>query len=307
MLHAEITLEEGIYEVRADLKSPVKGSDRGVILAHGGIVNRKSLSRTGFCFAEYLCRELDAHVLTPDLSGETRVHRSDGPRLEDSVDILEMGIDHLSQELGVERIVGFGHSLGSHVLANAAESRGEIVAASTYGGPSVPRSTGRYLNYMGKLLNVGFMRHLTISVDDFSKFFEEETREYFYDVMMRRDDYGGSNYTIEYELGYIMGSVDFFSGYIDRFSSWGKPALVSHGDCDSLVRPSMQRYGDGERMGNVEFRVIPGGCHITPCREEPDEVSKLKPIRDFLERHLTSPEEAATLIEAPNIPLVAGE
>jgi len=279
-------------------------------LAHGGIVNRKSLSRIGFCFAEYLCRELDAHVLTPDLMGETKVNKPDAPSLEDSVNILELGIDHLSEEIGVERIVGFGHSFGSHILANAAESSGKMVAASTYGGPSIFGNIGRYLNYMRKLLNVGFLRHLTISVDDFSKFFDEETREYFFDVMMRRDDYGGRHYTLEYECGYLLGSLDFFTGYIDRFSSWGKPALVSFGDGDSVVRSSMQRYGDVERVGNVEFRVIPGGCHITPCREEPEEVSKLKPIRDFLERNLAATGEKAAYIESAEVPnprIVAGE
>jgi pimeloyl-ACP methyl ester carboxylesterase len=310
MLHAEITLEEGVYEVRADLKSPANGSDRGVILAHGGIVNRKSLSRTGFCLAEYLCRELDAHVLTPDLSGETRVHRSDGPTLKDSVGILELSIDHLSEVIGAERIVGFGHSLGSHMLANVAESSGKVVAASTYGGPSVSGGAGRYLNYIGKLLNVGFLRHLTMSVDDFSKIFDEETREYFYDVMMRREDYGGSHYTLEYELGYLMGSVGFFNGYIGRFNRWGKPALVTFGDRDSVVSSSIQRYRDVERVGNVEFRIIPGGCHITPCREEPEELYKLRPIRDFLEHNLASPDEEGLHLEVPEIPdptVLAGE
>ena len=256
MLHAEITLEEGAYEVRADLKSPLNGSERGVILAHGGIVNRKSLSRTGFCFAEYLCRELDAHVLTPDLAGETRVHKPEEPSLEDSVDVLELCIDHLSEVIGAERIVGFGHSLGSHILANAAGSSGKVVAASTYGGPSLPGNTGRYLNYMRKLLNVGFLRHLTMSVDDFSKFFDEEAREYFYDVMMRRDDYGGSHYAHEYEFGYLIDSMDFFTSYVDLLSSWGRPALITFGENDSIVGASRNRYGNAERMGNVEFHIV---------------------------------------------------
>ena len=260
-------------------------------MAHGGIVNRKSLSRTGFCMAEYLCRELDAHVLTPDMMGETRVHKSEEPSLKDSVDILEVSIDYLSDVLGVERIVGFGHSIGSHVLANAVESSGKVVAASTYGGPTATGNAGRYLNYLSKILNVGFLRHLTVSVEGFAKFFDEETREYFYNVMMKRDDYGGSHYDLEYEIGYLMGSMDFFTSYIDRFSAWGRPVLVSFGENDSIVRSSRQRYGDGERMGNVEFRVIPGGCHITPCREEPVEISKLRPIRDFLECNLASPDD----------------
>jgi len=310
MHHAEITIEEGAYEIRADLKSPSNGSDRGVILAHGGIVNRKSLSRTGFCLAEYLGRELDAHVLTPDMTGETRVHRSGGLSLEDSVNILGISIDYLSDVLGVERMVGFGHSLGSHVLANVVESRGEVVAASTYGGPTAPGNTGRYMNYMSKLLNVGFLRHLTLSVDEFSKFFDEETREYFYNVMMKRDDYGRAHYDVEYEFGYLMDSMDFFNAYIERFSNWGRPVMVSFGENDSVVRSSRKRYGDRERMGNVEFRIIQGGCHITPCREEPDEVSKLKPIRDFLERHLVSTGEEDSyrvVTEVPNPNIVAGE
>ena len=310
MHHAEITIGEGAYEIRADLKSPLNGSDRGVILAHGGIVNRKSLSRTGFCMAEYLCRELDAHVLTPDMTGETRVHKPEEPSLEDWVDILEMSIDHLSDVIGVERIVGFGHSLGSHVLANAVKSRGEVIAASTYGGPNALGNTGRYMNYMSKILKAGFLRHLTVSVDEFSKFFDEETREYFYDVMVKRDEYGGSHYELEYTFGFLMDSMDFFTSYIDRFRTWGRPVLVSFGENDSIVRASRRLYGDTERMGNVEFRVIEGGSHITPCREEPDEVSKLKPIRDFLERNLASIGEGESYREVPVVPnpqIVVGE
>jgi pimeloyl-ACP methyl ester carboxylesterase len=310
MHHAEITIDEGVYEIKADLKSPVNGDDRGVILAHGGIVNRKSLSRTGFCLAEYLCRELDAHVLTPDLMGETTVHRSDGLSLEDSVNVLRISINHLSDVLGVERIVGFGHSLGSHVLAHAVESSGEVLAASTYGGPAVSGYMGRYMNYMSKLLNVGFLRHLTLSVDEFSNFFDDETREYFYDVMMNRDEYGGAHYVNEYKISYIMDSMDFFNGYIDRFSEWGRPVMVSFGENDSVVRSSRKRYGDTEKKGNVEFRVIQGGCHITPCREEPDEVSKLRPIRDFLERNLASPDDEGSYTESLEVPIprtLAGE
>jgi pimeloyl-ACP methyl ester carboxylesterase len=310
MHHAEVTIEEGAYEIRADLKSPVNGSDRGVILAHGGIVNRKSLSRTGFCMAEYLCRELDAHVLTPDMTGETRVHKPGEPSLEDSMEILEVSIDYLSDVIGVDRIAGFGHSIGSHILANVVESCGKVVAASTYGGPTIPGSNGHYLSLMGKLLKVGFLRHLTVSVDEFSKFFDEETREYFYNVMMKRDEYGGNLYDLEYKVGYLMDSMDFFTSYIDRFRNWGRPTLVSFGESDSIVRSSRQRYRDRERVGNVEFRVIPGGCHITPCREEPDKVSKLKPIRDFLERNLAATGEEAAYIESAEVPnprIVAGE
>ena len=310
MHHAEITIEEGVYEIRADLKSPVNGSNRGVILAHGGIVNRKSLSRTGFCMAEYLCRELGTYVLTPDMMGETRVHKSGGLSFEDSVDILGISIDYLSDVLGVERIVGFGHSLGSHILANAVESRRKVVAASTYGGPTAPGNMGRYLKYMSGILKVGFLRNMKVSVNDFSKLFDEETREYFFNVMMKRDEYGGSHYNLEYELSYLLDSIDFLINYVDRFSSWGRPVLVSFGENDSVVRASRQRFGDTEKIGNIEFRVIPGGCHITPCREEPVEVSKLRPIRDFLERNLISPDDDSLYREHPEVPnphIVVGE
>ena len=302
MRHAEITIEEGVYEIRADLKSPVNGGDRGVILAHGGIVNRKSLSRTGFCLAEYLCRELGAYVLTPDMMGETRVHKSGGLCFEDSVNVLSASIDYLSDVIGVERIVGFGHSLGSHVLANAVESSGKVVAASTYGGPTAPGNMGRYLKYMSGILKVGFLRNMKVSVNDFSKLFDEETREYFYNVMMKRDEYGGNYYTLEYELSYLLDSIDFLISYVDRFSTWGRPVLASFGENDSVVRASKQRYRDRERMGNIEFRVIPGGCHITPCREEPVEISKLRPIRDFLERNLASSEDESLYREYPEVP-----
>jgi len=302
MHHAEITIEEGVYEIRADLKSPVNGSDRGVILAHGGIVNRKSLSRTGFCLAEYLCRELDAYVLTPDLIGETRVHKSGWSSFEDSVNILGISIDYLSDVLGVERIVGFGHSLGSHVLANAVESSRKVIAASTYGGPTTPGNMGRYLKYMSGLLKIGLLRKMKVSVNDFSKLFDEETRDYFFNVMMKRDEYGGDHYNLEYEFSYLLDSIDFLISYLDRFRDWNRPALVSFGENDSVVRFSRHRYRDTERMGNIEFRVIPGGCHITPCREEPVEISKLRPIRDFLERNLASPDDESLYRESPEVP-----
>jgi pimeloyl-ACP methyl ester carboxylesterase len=302
MHHAEITIDEGVYEIRADLKSPVNGGDWGVILAHGGIVNRKSLSRTGFCLAEYLCHELGAYVLTPDLMGETRVHKSGGSSFEDSVNVLGIGIDYLSDVLGVERIVGFGHSLGSHVLANAVGSRRKVVAASTYGGPTAPGNMGRYLKYMSGILKVGFLRNMKVAVNDFSKLFDEETRDYFFNVMMKRDEYGGDHYNLEYEFSYLLDSIDFLISYLDLFRTWGKPVLVSFGENDSVVRSSRHRYRDTERRGNIEFQVIPGGCHITPCREEPVEISKLRPIRDFLERNLASPDDESLYRESPEVP-----
>ena len=302
MHHAEITIEEGDYEIRADLKSPGKGSDRGVILAHGGFVNRKSLSRTGFCLAEYLSRELDAHVLTPDMAGETKVRKPRGFGFEDSVNVLGISIAHLSDVLGVERIVGFGHSLGSHILVNAVGSCRSVVAASTYGGPTAPRNMGRYLKYMSWILKGGFLRNRKFSVYDFSKLFDEETREYFYDVMMKRDEYGGNHYSLEFEFSYLLDSIDFLINYLDRFRGWNRPVLVSFGENDSVVKSSRHRYGDADRIGNVEFRVIPEACHITPCREEPFEISKLKPIKDFLERYLTSPDDDCLYGEYPEVP-----
>ncbi|TRO46723.1 alpha/beta hydrolase [Candidatus Bathyarchaeota archaeon] len=310
MRHAEITIDEGVYEVKADLKSPEDGGDRGVILAHGGFVNRKSLSRTGFCMAEYLSRELDAYVLTPDMAGETRVHKPGGLSLQDSVNVLGIGIDYLSDVLGVERIACFGHSLGSLILAKALESSRNVVAASTYGGPMASANMGRSLSYLSGVLNVGFLRNRTVSVDDVSKFFDGETRDYFYTVMMMHDEYGGDNYNLEYEFSYLMESIGFLTSYLERLKGWERPVLVSFGENDSVVRSPRKRYRGVERIGNIEFHVIPEGCHITPCREEPLEVSKMKPIRDFLERNLAYADEHGITMEHPEAPIpgtVSGE
>ena len=76
-MHEEIEIFDKKYQIKANIKIPAnKKSKRGIILAHGGIINRQSLIRKKYSFGEYLCDELDAYVIVPDFQGET-IHKDD--------------------------------------------------------------------------------------------------------------------------------------------------------------------------------------------------------------------------------------
>ena len=52
MLHREITIDHPKYMIKASLKIPNNpDSKKGIILAHGAIINRQSLIRTTYSLA----------------------------------------------------------------------------------------------------------------------------------------------------------------------------------------------------------------------------------------------------------------
>ena len=70
MFYKVVDLTTEKFEIKASLLVPSNPkSTFGVVLSHGGIINRQSLLRMNYCFAQYLCEELEAYVIAPDFFG----------------------------------------------------------------------------------------------------------------------------------------------------------------------------------------------------------------------------------------------
>jgi len=104
MPHKELFISGHRSNIKADLKIPDNPYNVGIIMSHGGIVNRNSLSRSTLSLAEYFSRRLNAYVLTPDLLGET-IYDRDTIEYSDGVNLLSTCIDYLADEMGVDRIL----------------------------------------------------------------------------------------------------------------------------------------------------------------------------------------------------------
>ncbi|MHA2394527.1 MAG: hypothetical protein ACXAEX_21565, partial [Promethearchaeota archaeon] len=99
------------YQIKASVKVPDNQNSKvGIILAHGTIINRQSLVRKKYSFGEYLSDELDAYVIAPDLQGET-IHKH-GTRYSNFNEILNISLKHFVENYNLEKVMGFGHSMG---------------------------------------------------------------------------------------------------------------------------------------------------------------------------------------------------
>ena len=290
MLHREIDICGRRWNIRADLKAVDRPSDVGVVLVHGGIVNRNSLSRESFSMAEYLSRKLNAVVLTPDYLGETTYDR-DPAEYGDAVSISNTCVDYLTDEMGVETVLGFGHSMGCSILADVANMNPKIAGISTYGAPIFFERYFRFANLLRVVLKNTDKIIETISMRRWMWVFDRETLAYYYDVMQRNPQYGATHYTYEYPSSFLMG---FFNALINcrrELERWTKPSLMLYGKKDSLVSVSKLLYPNGWSNKNIHVRHIEDCCHVTPCREEPHELQKLEQIIPFFKQIINDSRE----------------
>ena len=283
MPHKELFICGHRSNIKADLKIPDNPLNVGIIMSHGGIVNRNSLSRSTLSLAEYFSRRLNAYVLTPDLLGET-IYDRDTIEYSDGVNLLSTCIDYLADEMGVDRILGFGHSMGCTLLADAAYYNPKMLAISTYGGPLSFERYWKLLNPLGKVMNK-LEGHLSeISLKKLMWIFDEETVSYYYNVMTKKKEYGSNHYNFDYPYQYMMGFFRSFVNYTRELERWSKPSLVLYGKKDSFVRFSRFLFPDGYRDKKVLVKHIDNGCHVTPCREEPLEILKMEPVIPFFQQ-----------------------
>jgi len=266
-----------------DIKLPRKKSNSGIILLHGGIVNRKSLSRKEYSFAEYCCKELNTHVITPDIFGKTTINNENLMNANDFQLIVNSCIDFLHTKLGVEQISAFSHSLGSILLVNSLKSLNDIDSIVTYGGPTYYDVVGFYNKFIFKLLDkIKFLIGNNLDAENFMWVFDKETRNYYNNVMKNHEEYGTYteksfvNVDLLFEIFNIIPNIEA------DILAWNNPALLLFGTEDIVTKYSMKYYSDCYKNKNLETRLIHEGHHITPCRMENYELEKFQPMINFL-------------------------
>lgn len=278
MLAQEVLISDSKYHIKADVMVPKnKGSKRGVVLVHGAIINRKSLSRDTLSLAGYLCENLDAFVITPDYLGETTY--SDPRRFSLFKHVIDRAVNYLCDTYGVDDVLGFGHSMGSYVLVEAAKLNNNISHLVTYGGPTKHILKNRergFLNYLVKYL---YSFDYSVNLRNLlHNLFDKETVRYLKEVMMVEPEYSGENYDFELDSELVQEGVESLNIYLDTLTVWGKPTLLLFGENDSLVSKSMKALPDGHRMDNILVKHVKRASHIAPCMDNLVNLKKLESI-----------------------------
>jgi len=279
--HKEIVIPNDNFDIKANIKVPPDvDTNRGIILSHGCIVNRKSLSRTSYCLAEYLSNELNAYVITPDYMGETK-HKND-VTFDALSQVLDVSINHLHEEYYIDEVLGFGHSMGCYVLANALQLNKKITSIVNYGGPTIDLLAKRrysFITYMMKYLTT-----FNYNIDTrnlFKYIFDVETSNYLIDVMLKDSKFGHENYNYIIDPFLIRELIHQLEGYHETIKKWGRPTMFLYGTNDSLVRKSLKQMPDGHIDDNITVKHIQDASHVTPCMDTESNLSKLQPIIKF--------------------------
>ncbi len=266
-MHEEIDISDKKYQIKASLKIPThKKSKLGIVLAHGGIINRQSLIRRKYSFGEYLCDELDAYVIAPDFQGET-IHKN-GPRYNNFSEILNITTRHLVESYDLNSVMGFGHSLGCFVLADALSGNEYLDSIVNYGGPVIELEGKRQKSFVSYLIKYLSSYNYSINVRNLlGQIFDKETCNFLEDVMLRDDEYCYGNYLFDFDsemFTYVKQIVDDYTGLIKR---WGKPALLLFGEHDGVTRKTLRFYPDKSIERNLMVMHIPKASHVTPCMD----------------------------------------
>lgn len=276
-MHHDAVIKDDKYDVNIDLQIPHSPNARtGVILCHGGFVNRKSLSRETNSIADYFSDKLNAYVITPDFFGET-IYHADIYDFQDTVDIVKMCVEYLVDDLNLDTIYGFGHSLGGHILANSLAVTDDIRAISTYGSPMVSSKLLEWL--VPRILSHPKMQDKSVSFSSIFKFFDYETRWYFTQVMMKKAEYS-SKIDSRYNVNVFKSMIPSCMNHIEKIRKSKKPALILTGSNDSIMMLARMFSKYGVKRDNLYYKLIEGS-HITPCREEKEELDKFNTILNF--------------------------
>jgi len=273
----DAVINDDKYDVKIDLKIPHNpNATTGVILCHGGFVNRKSLSRETNSLADSFSDKLNAYVITPDFFGET-IYHADIYDFQDTVDIVKTCVEYLVDDLNLDTIYGFGHSLGGHILANSLAVTDNIRAISTYGSPMVSSHLFEWL--VSRITSHPKMRDKSVSFRSFFQLFDSETRRYFSQVMVRNSGYS-KTISYRYDVNVIKSMIPSCMNHIDKIRISKTPALILTGSNDSVMMLARMFSKFGVNRDNLHYKVIEG-CHITPCREEKEELDKFNTILNF--------------------------
>ena len=286
MHHEEIEIAAEDYLIKADIKIPSNtDSQIGVVLAHGGIINRKSLLRTKHCFGEYLCNELGAYIIAPDFLGET-VHNNT-ISFNNYSEILNISTKHIVEKYNLTEVMGFGHSMGCYVLANALSTNPHIGSIVNYGGPIKELEKTRQKNFLQYLINYLTTYDYGINLRNLVKYvFDKETSRYLIDVMLKDKDYGYEHYDFHFDSHIFKDAIKILDKYFVTLKNWGKPGLLLFGSKDTLTKRTCNYYQDNFIEENLTVKHLHGASHVTPCMESIHNLSKLKPVISFYRNNL---------------------
>ena len=277
----ELRISSPDYEIVADLKIPDDTkSRRGIVLVHGAIINRKSLSREFQCMANYLCKSLNAYVIIPDYQGET-IHRND-VQLKKFAEIIDISVDYLCDEYGVEDVMGFGHSMGSYILVDAVLLNEKISHVVTYGSPTEHLLRSSEKGFINYLLSYLYSFDYKVDLRNLLHYvFDKETLRFLNDVMMKAPEFGYEHYDFNLNPEIIQDAVTILSEYTKKLKDWGKPSLMMFGTNDILVQKSRKALPDGHLDENILVKHIKNASHVTPCMNTHVDLRKLDALLLF--------------------------
>ena len=284
MFHKEVEISDKKYLIKASIKIPVnKKSKVGIILAHGSIINRQSLLRKKYSFGDYLSDELGAYVIAPDFQGDT-IHKQ-GNSYNNFSEILNLSTRYLVENYNLEDVMGFGHSLGCFVIADALKNNEFLGSIVNYGGPIKELEGKRQNSFIGYLMKYLSSYDYEINIRNLLKhIFDEETCGYLENVMLKDEDYCYNNYVFDFKsniIKYVKSSVE---EYFNLIKEWNKPALLLFGTEDGVTKRTLNYYQDESSENNIMFKHIPGASHVTPCMDSKYQLSKLQPSVSFYKR-----------------------
>ena len=281
MRHEELEISEKKYQIKASIKIPSNVDSKfGIILSHGGIINRQSLLRENSSFGEYLCRKLDAFVIAPDFEGET-IHSTE-PTFKNFSDIVNITTNYFVETYNLESIVGFGHSMGCFRLAGALPMNDYIDSIVNYGGPITELMKPKQKSYLNYLINYISNYKYKLDIKHLMKhIFDKETMNYLQEVMYKDDIYCSNNYNYNVNLSWYLELKELIDDYLDLIKNWNKPALLLYGTEDGVTKDTLSYYPDNYVDNNILFRHIQGASHITPCMDSNSQLSKLNIVVNY--------------------------
>ena len=284
MLHQEIEIPSNKYLIKASLKIPDnKESKFGIVLAHGGIINRQSLIREKYSFGEYLCKELGAFIIAPDLLGDT-LHKQ-GVSYNNFSEILNITTNYFVKKFNLNNVMGFGHSMGCFYLANSLSNNNHFTSIINYGGPIRELYGSKKNSFFTYLIKYLTTYNYSINIKNLiNRIFDKETCIYLENTMLKNKEYYYDNYNFEFNSAMLRYVKEITDSYLPLIINWGKPALLLFGSNDGVTRKTLSYYANKRLGKNIQIAEIKNASHVTPCMDSVEQLSKMKPVLDFYQK-----------------------
>ena len=285
MIHKEIDIDTDDFLIKTDIKIPNDTNSRlGIVLVHGGIINRKSLLRTKYCLGEYFCKELEAYVIAPDFMGET-THKKE-LSFDNYCEILNLTTEYFVERYNLQQIMGFGHSMGCYVLANALSTNKYFNCIVNFGGPIKELETRGKRNVFQYVIDYLSTYNYKIDLRNLTNYiFDKETNRYLQNVMLKEKEYGYEHYDFIFEPSIFREMTQIILNYFDTLIKWDNPALLLFGSKDTLTKRTYNYFTNNYINKNIIFKHVNGASHVTPCMESKLSLSKLNDALSFFKEN----------------------